>query len=94
MNEARAEELGAAPVKPELQKIAAITTLDAVATEAGALSAINAGGPVNVGIDADAKDPGKTSPHSSRAARRCRIATTTCRTSRSTSRRGEGPKRS
>jgi endothelin-converting enzyme/putative endopeptidase len=59
MNDARAEQLGATPVRAELQKIAALSSLDAVAGEAGALSAINAGGPVNVGIDADAKDPAK-----------------------------------
>lgn len=57
MNEARVEQLGAAPVRAELQKIDALATLDDVAAASGELSAFNAGGPVNVGIDADAKDP-------------------------------------
>ncbi len=60
MNEARAEQLGATPIKAELQKIDAITTAQAMAAEAGALSAINAGGPVNAGVASDAKDPTRT----------------------------------
>ena len=57
LNQARAEELGASPVKAELQKIDAITTLEGVALESGALSLINAGGPIRAWIDSDAKDP-------------------------------------
>ncbi len=57
MDDARAERLGAAPVQAELRKIDAITTLEGVALESGALSAIDAGGPINSSIDGDAKDP-------------------------------------
>jgi predicted metalloendopeptidase len=60
MNEARAEQLGAAPAKAELAKIDAITTLEGIAAESGYLSAINAGGPINAGVEADAKDPSTT----------------------------------
>lgn len=59
MNEARANELGIGPARAMLQRIDAITSLEGVATVAGELSAINAGGPANAGIAADAKDPGK-----------------------------------
>jgi predicted metalloendopeptidase len=58
LNEARAEQLGATPVKAEVQKIDAINDAEGVAAEAGALAAINAGGPVHAWIEADAKDPG------------------------------------
>ena len=57
MNEARVEQRGAAPAQAMLAKIDAVTNLDGVAAMAGELSAINAGGPVNVGIDADPKNP-------------------------------------
>ena len=57
MNEARVDQLGATPAQAQLRKIDVITNLDGVATMAGELSSINAGGPVNVGIDADAKNP-------------------------------------
>jgi putative endopeptidase len=60
MNEARAEQLGTTPIKAELQKIDAITTTQGMAAEAGALSAINAGGPVNAGIASDKKEPTRT----------------------------------
>src|SRR6478672_9504466 len=57
MNEARAEQLGAGPVKAELQIIDALSSPQMVAAEAGVLAAINAGGPVHAFIEADAKDP-------------------------------------
>jgi predicted metalloendopeptidase len=57
MNEARAEQLGAAPIKAELQKIDALKNAAELAAEAGRLSSINAGGPVGGAIAADAKDP-------------------------------------
>jgi putative endopeptidase len=60
MNEARAEQLGTTPIQAELKKIDAIATPEAMAAEAGALSEINAGGPVNGGIAADAKAPTTT----------------------------------
>jgi predicted metalloendopeptidase len=57
LNEARANQLGAEPVKAELQKIDGLTNTQAVAAESGALAAINAGGPVHGWIEGDAKDP-------------------------------------
>jgi predicted metalloendopeptidase len=60
MSEARVEQLGATAIKAELEKIDAITTVQGMAAEAGALSAINAGGPVNAGIASDKKDPTRT----------------------------------
>lgn len=57
LDDARVEQLGAAPLRTQLQKIDAITTLDGIATESGALSMINAGGPIGAGITTDAKDP-------------------------------------
>ena len=60
MSEARVEQLGAAPIRAELQKIDAITTVQGMAAEAGALSAINAGGPLNAGIASDKRDPTTT----------------------------------
>jgi putative endopeptidase len=57
MDEARAESLGASPIKAELQKIDAIKTTQEVAAEAGYLSSISAGGPINGAVTADAKDP-------------------------------------
>jgi putative endopeptidase len=57
MNEARAEQLGAAPIQAELRKIDGIKSTAELAVESGVLAAINAGGPINGGITADAKDP-------------------------------------
>jgi predicted metalloendopeptidase len=63
MDEARAEQLGAAPVQAQLQKIDSLTTLDAIAAEAGAQSLISAGGPVHAAVTTDAKDPSTTMLH-------------------------------
>ncbi len=60
MNEARADQLGTGPAKAELARIDAVTTLDGLAAESGVLSVINAGGPINAGIQPDAKDPSTT----------------------------------
>ena len=57
LNEARVEQLGAAPVKTELQRIDALKTTQEMASEAGYLASINAGGPINGGVEADSKDP-------------------------------------
>lgn len=57
MNEAKAEELGVAPIKAHLDEIAAIKTVADVARVSGGLSAINIGGPSNQFIEPDAKNP-------------------------------------
>ena len=58
MNETRLEQLGAAPILPELQKIDAIRTTRELATEAGFLSAIAAGGPFVGVVDVDPQHAG------------------------------------
>jgi putative endopeptidase len=63
MNEARVEQLGAAPIRAQLQQIDAITTLDGIATESGAMSMISAIGPIGAFITTDAKDPATTMLH-------------------------------
>ena len=57
MDDARAEQLGAAPIKAELLKIDALKNTTDVAAEAGYLASTNAGGPVAGAVAADAKDP-------------------------------------
>lgn len=57
MDEARVDELGAAPIEAELSRIASITTPKALATRAGVLSSIAAGGPFSgtVGVDPETR---------------------------------------
>jgi len=57
MNEARIEELGALPLKPELDRIDAIRNTRELAAEMGALSALGAGGPFPATVEVDAADP-------------------------------------
>jgi len=57
MNETKVESLGVTPVKPLLDRIDAIKTPADVAAVSGYLSSINAGGPVDAGVDPDAKNP-------------------------------------
>jgi len=57
MNQKRADELGAAPLKPELARIDALKTTADFAREVGELSARGLTGPVGGFIEADAKDP-------------------------------------
>jgi putative endopeptidase len=63
MNEARIEELGVAPIRPELAKIDAIATASDLAAEAGYLSSIAAGGPFAGFVAEDARDPGQLVVH-------------------------------
>lgn len=58
-NEARVNELGASPLKPTLDRIAAITTPAELARVIGELSVIGLPGPVSGFVDADAGDPTK-----------------------------------
>jgi putative endopeptidase len=67
MDEARANQLGATPVHAELARIDAITTPAEVAAESGALSFIDAGGPIASGVAADAKNPATTILYTSQA---------------------------
>jgi predicted metalloendopeptidase len=57
MNEALIESLGVKPIRPELDKIAAITTPKELAAEAGYLSSIAAGGPFPGTVGLDPQDP-------------------------------------
>jgi predicted metalloendopeptidase len=57
MNEARLEELGALPIKPELDRIDAIRTTNDLAAEMGRLSALGAGGPFPSSVESDVADP-------------------------------------
>ena len=59
MDEARIETLGAAPIKPELARIEAVTTPREFAAEAGHLTAIGAGGPFGAAIATDVDDPAR-----------------------------------
>jgi putative endopeptidase len=63
MNETRIEELGVAPVRPELEKIDAIATASDLAAEAGYLSSIAAGGPFSGFVAEDAREPGQLVVH-------------------------------
>jgi putative endopeptidase len=54
MNEARIEELGIKPIRPEVDRIEAIVTMKDFAAEAGHLSAIAAGGPFPAAVEVDA----------------------------------------
>jgi putative endopeptidase len=63
MDEAGVEQRGATPIRAQLQKIDAITSLDGIATESGALSMISAIGPIGGFITTDAKDPTTTMLH-------------------------------
>lgn len=58
-NEARVNSLGAAPLKPTLDRIDAITTPAELARVIGELSVIGLPGPVGGFVDADAGDPTK-----------------------------------
>src|SRR5215203_4777083 len=58
MDEARLEQLGAAPIEPELRRIAAIKTTRDLAAEAGYLSSIAAGGPFGGSAGIDPLNPG------------------------------------
>jgi putative endopeptidase len=58
MDEARLEQLGTAPIEPELRRIDAIATPRDVAVEAGYLSSIAAGGPFGGAAGIDPLNPG------------------------------------
>ena len=57
MDEARVEALGDTPIRPMLADFAAIATPSDVATMAGRLTALGAGGPFAVNVVIDASDP-------------------------------------
>jgi len=59
MNEARVDALGDAPIRPMLTDFAAIATPGDVATMAGRLTALGAGGPFAVNVVIDANDPSR-----------------------------------
>jgi predicted metalloendopeptidase len=63
INEARIEELGAAPIRPELDKIDAMATPADLAAEAGYLSSIASGGPFSGFVAEDAREPGQLVVH-------------------------------
>ena len=56
MDEARLDELGAAPVRPQLDRFSAIRSREAFAFEAGRLTSLMAGGPFGNSIIVDAED--------------------------------------
>jgi len=58
VDEARLEQLGAAPLQPQLQRIDAIRSTRDLAAEAGYLSSIAAGGPFGGTIGIDPLNPG------------------------------------
>jgi predicted metalloendopeptidase len=58
MDEARLEQLGTAPIEPELRRIDAIATPRDLAAEAGYLSSIAAGGPFGGAAGIDPLNPG------------------------------------
>jgi predicted metalloendopeptidase len=58
IDEERIERLGAAPLAPELARIDAITSAEALAAEAGHLSSIGAGGPFAGSVGADPSQAG------------------------------------
>jgi putative endopeptidase len=57
MNEARADQLGVSPIKPELDRIDALKTPADLAQYVGHLSTLGISGPVDGGVEADAKNP-------------------------------------
>ena len=57
LDEGRIEALGAAPIQPELDRIAAIDSPTALARQIGHLSAMNAGGPFGASAGLDANNP-------------------------------------
>jgi len=59
MDEARIDALGIAPVRDELDRIAAIQTATDFATEAGYLGAIYQNGPFGTTVAVDTNDPGR-----------------------------------
>jgi putative endopeptidase len=59
MDEARAESLGAAPIKGHLDRIAALKNTTELAQLIGDFSTLGISGPVNQYIEPDAKDPSK-----------------------------------
>ncbi|HEX2341200.1 MAG TPA: M13 family metallopeptidase [Vicinamibacterales bacterium] len=63
MNEARIEELGITPIRPELDKIDAIATGSGLAAEAGYLSSNAAGGPFSGFVAEDAREAGQLVVH-------------------------------
>ena len=58
VDEARLEQLGAAPIQPELRRIDAIRSARDLAAEAGYLSSIAAGGPFGGTVGIDPLNPG------------------------------------
>lgn len=56
LNQARVEELGGMPLRAELERIDAVTTLRALAAEAGHLTSIGLGGPFFESLGLDAHD--------------------------------------
>src|SRR5260221_2241601 len=58
VDEARIEQLGAAPIQPELRRIDAIKTIRDLAAEAGYLSSTAAGGPFGGTVGIDPLNPG------------------------------------
>jgi predicted metalloendopeptidase len=63
MNTARVEELGLAPLKPVLDRIAGIEDARGVAAECGRLSAAGTGGPFHASAGVDARDPRRLVVH-------------------------------
>jgi putative endopeptidase len=57
MDEVRLSDLGAAPVRPQLDRFSAIKNREAFAFEAGRLTSLMAGGPFGNSIIVDAADP-------------------------------------
>jgi putative endopeptidase len=57
-DEARLEELGFSPIKPQLQRIDAVTDVQGIAAEAGHLSAESGGGPFHGSVTVDAFNSG------------------------------------
>ena len=57
MDEARLGDLGAAPVRPQLNRFSGIRSREAFAFEAGRLTSLMAGGPFGNSIIVDAEDP-------------------------------------
>jgi len=57
MDEARLEQLGDAPIRPELDRIDAIRTPGDLAAEAGHISSVAAGGAFTATVVTDARDP-------------------------------------
>lgn len=63
MDERRLEEVGVASLRPLLQRIDAIDSPKALATECGRLSSIGGGGPFQASVGVDARDPTRIVAH-------------------------------